>query len=263
MGFARSPPGRGFASPPRGGQPGPLRTLALRLRAPATRALGSLRGRPRVGRSSACAFDPAARVRLLARRTRLVTTCHCLQTAGDGHERRGCESLSPPSPYPSVRASRAASGCVQMRPPGPLWQGGGPHKKSHGRAGRETTRLRLTWQPVWKEETGVGLIGESHMLSGLHHRGLQRVDARSSDVTGLLHLPRHSLTPRQPVLIISILSLADFTRLRRVSPSRRAPGPRPLPGAGASPRSAPGARVAGLLRARAPRPALGVHVSYF
>lgn len=119
------------------------------------------------------------------------------------------------------------------------------------------------WQPVWKEETGLRLIGESHMLSGLHHRGLQRVDARSSDVTELLHLPRHSLTPRQPVLIISILSLADFTLLRRVSPSRRAPGPRPLPGAGASPPSAPGPRVAELLRVQAPRPALGVHLSYF
>lgn len=47
-----------------------------------------------------------------------------------------------------------------------------------------------------------------------------------------------SRTPQQPVLIISISSSADRTLLRRVSQSQKAPGPCPLPGAGASPWSA-------------------------
>lgn len=69
--------------------------------------------------------------------------------------------------------------------------------KAHARAGGGDPPPSASHGSMFKEETRVGLIGESHMLFRLHHRVLQLgSDAGRSDVTELLsHLPPASRTP--------------------------------------------------------------------
>lgn len=101
---------------------------------------------------------------------------------------------------------------------------------------KKITYFCLMWQHVLKEETRVCLMGESHMFLVLHHRLCSEV-ARPGDQMSRRcssTCPAGSLTPWQPVLIISIFSSADFTLLRRVSQSWKTPGLRPFPGGRAS-----------------------------
>lgn len=123
-----------------------------------------------------------------------VATCHCLQTAGDGQQQGGCESLAlltHLSTQPRLEWGHPWVDAVVRNCRGKTVL----LTKTTRRSREESNGWRVCVGLVRREETGAGLAGASHMFPRLCLGAPQRGDhARRSDVAGLRsHLPH-----RQP-----------------------------------------------------------------